>query len=337
MGAEYGSRFQQKRTQLQDVIPLDTPMVLMMDASSVCNQNCPVCPNGRHNQANWNSHKIPSFLSYEMFRKVIDETKGFPNKIKRVRLYKEGEPLLNKRLPDMIRYVKMKDAAEKVDFTSNGTLLGPDINLALIDAGLDRINISFYGTSDEGWEVNSGGTRIDFSKLMKNLEHLYKHKGDLHIFVKIMEPFLGEWTFEDFKRNIGGMCDEISLEYPTNGFPYFHSTDNPVNIYGIEGDPHEVCTFIFYMMVLNSDGTYSACDVDWNRDVILGDARTQNIVDVWNSKAYYDLHVAHLTLDKSPYYACSHCGELIYAQVDNIDCHREDILRRYQDVKGRMV
>lgn len=336
MSAEYGHRFQQKRTPIQDVVPLDTPMILMFDPSSACNQNCPFCPNGTHNKKMWSERKQPGFMSYELYRKVIDEAAAFPGRINVVRLYKEGEPLLNKRLPDMIRYAKIKDIADRVDLTTNGTLLEPDLNLALIDAGLDRINISFYGTNSADWEKNSGGNKIDYDNLINNIAHLYQNKKQLHIFIKIMEDCLCGRSFEEFSKSISGICDEVSLEHCTNGFPYYHSTDNPQNNYGIEGDPHEACVSIFYTMVINSDGTYDACDVDWNRDVILGDAKTQNIVDVWNSEEMFQLRKAHLTLQKEPYYACKHCGELIYAQIDNIDPYREEILQKLMSSRQKV-
>ena len=106
-----GKRYTNDRTRLETVIPLETPYLVFLDPSSSCNFKCKFCPCGGANKDFWNKEKQVGVLSYETARKVIDDLTYFPDKIKTLRLYKEGEPLLNKRLPDIINYARKKDIA----------------------------------------------------------------------------------------------------------------------------------------------------------------------------------------------------------------------------------
>ncbi len=45
-------------------------------------------------------------MDYDLFRKVIDDLRKFPEPLKMLRLAANGEPLLNKRLPEMIEYAR---------------------------------------------------------------------------------------------------------------------------------------------------------------------------------------------------------------------------------------
>ena len=126
--AKLGTRYGNDRTELQNVIPLETPFLLFVDPSSVCNFRCKFCPCGGANKELWSKDKKVNIMPYEIYRRVIDSAAEFPQKLKTLRLYKEGEPLLNKRLPDMINYARRKDVASKIDFTTNGSLFNRIIN-----------------------------------------------------------------------------------------------------------------------------------------------------------------------------------------------------------------
>ena len=66
-------------------------------------------------------------------------------------MYKDGEPFLNKRLADMIVYAKKSGRVDYIDTTTNGTLLSPDRVGPVLEAGIDKINISVDGMNEEGY------------------------------------------------------------------------------------------------------------------------------------------------------------------------------------------
>ncbi len=64
-------------------------------------------------------------MKYEVFTKIIDDLAEFDQPIKVLRMYKDGEPFLNKRLADMIAYAKASGHVDYIDTTTNGTFLTP--------------------------------------------------------------------------------------------------------------------------------------------------------------------------------------------------------------------
>lgn len=330
-----GTRYGNDRTALQDVIPLATPYLLFVDPSSACNFKCKFCPCGGANKDVWDENKKVNIMPYEIYRKVIDDLTEFPDKLKTLRLYKEGEPLLNKRLPDMVNYARKKNVARSIDFTTNASLLKKDLILALTDAGLDRINISIEALDAEGYK-NISGVDIDFEEFKKNLEFLYKNKNGCHIFMKISDVGLGDHPENDFYNMFGEMCDEISVEHITPVWPDFDlkgdlHNEKSLDIYGSKmanRTTAQVCPYLFYSLCVNSDGTVSACLMDWNHQLIVGDLKKESLIDIWNGPKMQEMRINHLKLNKSIYKPCSKCGQLEYAVLDNIDAYSTDLLRK---------
>jgi radical SAM protein with 4Fe4S-binding SPASM domain len=281
-------------------------------------------------------------MPYELYRQVIDDLAQFPRRVKKIHLYKEGEPLLNPRLPDMIAYAKRKNVAERLDFTTNGSLLTPDLSLALIDAGMDRINISIEGLDDAAYERNSG-VKADFKKIRENIAFLYTHKAQCHIYCKIIDVALGEYAADDYYRLFDNICDEYAIERLSACWPEFDPPrENGVelqSVHNLPGPPAEICPIVFHHMGINSDGTVSPCYIDWNRKLIIGDVRKQSLVDIWNGEALRELRFSHLRLEHGGNPTCGSCGEIRLNQPDNIDEYRQQILAKLQwgtgdDVKG---
>ena len=75
-------------------------------------------------------------MDFELYRKIIDSLGQFKDPIKVIRLYKEGEPLLNPRFAEMVRYAKESGYCLKVDTTINASLLTPKRSLEIIDAAV---------------------------------------------------------------------------------------------------------------------------------------------------------------------------------------------------------
>ncbi|MBH0183301.1 MAG: radical SAM protein, partial [Nitrospira sp.] len=142
----------ENRTPLQDVIPLETPFIVFIDPSSSCNFQCTFCPTGDRDLIK-ETGRFQGVMNFDLYRKLIDDLASFPQSIKVLRLYKDGEPLLNKRLADMIAYAKRSGHVPYIDTTTNGALIDPSRMGPLIEAGLDKVNISVYGMRPEQYST----------------------------------------------------------------------------------------------------------------------------------------------------------------------------------------
>ncbi|MDL2217835.1 radical SAM protein [Christensenellaceae bacterium OttesenSCG-928-M15] len=328
MKAKIGTRYYEKRTRLETVIPLDTPFILFLDPSSVCNLKCEFCPCGRAHEDQWSDAKRASveIMPFDLYKKIIDDCHAFPQKLKVLRLYKEGEPLVNPRLADMIAYARDSGCFESIDLTTNGTLLNPALNRKLVESGLSRINISVEALSAEGY-AQICGVKLDFDAFVDNIRDLYAHKGDCHIFIKTMTENLNKETEQRFYDIFGDICDEIAIEHIANCWPGFGNTETETNVYhGGQSKEYVVCPRIFYILTVNANGTASHCIVDWNYTGIIGDVKTQSLVDIWNSPEYQGIRMLHLHEKRREVPLCADCMEIESAAVDNIDEFREMIL-----------
>lgn len=332
MKAKIGTRYHENRTRLETVIPLETPFILFLDPSSVCNLKCQFCPCGRAHEDSWSDLKRDSvgIMPFDLYKKIIDDCNDFPQKIKVLRLYKEGEPLINPHLPEMIAYARDSGRFDAIDFTTNGTLLKPELNRKLVASGLSRINISVEALNREGY-ADLCGVHLDFDNFVANIRDLYENKGDCHIFIKTMTENLNKETEQRFYDIFGDICDEIAIEHIANCWPGFENTKIETNVYhGGESKEYVVCPRVFYILTINANGTASHCIVDWNYTGIIGDARKQSLVKIWNSAEYQNIRMMHLRKNRREVPLCADCMEIESAAVDNIDEYREAILAKIE-------
>ncbi len=311
------------RTKLQDVIPLDTPLHVFIDPSAACNFKCGFCfhadPRNRH-------HEI---MSWDTFTRTIGQLKQFPRKLKAVRLYGFGEPLLNKRLPEMVQYTKEAGVTDFVEFTTNGWWLEPALNRRLVDAGLDAITISVPGLSDTSIQ-ESCGKAVDFKSYVSHITDFYlESREKCRVHVKVVNAMLkGKEDKQFFYNLFGDICDEISIDNVVPIWPYIDGKCiEDKSIYRGEIKPVRVCPYIFYHLTIHASGEISTCFVDWNHDNILGNIATDTLVDIWNGERLRALRIN--MLEGYRFGICETCPQLIYGEPDNIDKYAKELEGRF--------
>ncbi|MFA5040677.1 MAG: radical SAM/SPASM domain-containing protein [Bdellovibrionales bacterium] len=316
------------RTRLETVIPLSTPFILFVDPSSACNFRCTFCPTGDHDLIR-SIGRYQGPLDFELYKKIIDDLKEFDQPLKVLRLYKDGEPLLNKRFADMVRYAKQSDRVPYVDTTTNGVYLTNEKVLEIIDAGIDRINISLNGLSDADF-VRYSQTRVDFNAYLENIRFLYRNRKNCEIFIKMPGDFLSEGERDFFYKTFEPICDRISLENFSPCWPEFGVADRinlemKKGIYGNELTDTDTCPYIFYAMSVNSDGMVSLCFLDWSRKLIIGDARKESLRSIWEGEEMFKHRLAQLRGQRKKNKICAECGQLTYCMPDNIDPYVKEL------------
>ena len=175
---------------LGKIVPLKMPFVLVLDPSNLCNHRCKFCPTGDDKLIK-STNRYNGLFDFNLFKTIINDLKEFDKPLNVLRLYKEGEPLINKQFPDMVKYAKDSGYVKRIDVTSNGVLLNPSLNIKLVESGLDRINISVNGVSDYQIQFYTN-TKVNFYKYVENIKHLYQNKGKLEIFIKCIKQNLSE-------------------------------------------------------------------------------------------------------------------------------------------------
>ena len=96
------TRLTDNRNELGQKTPLKQPYVLLIDPSNLCNLRCCFCPSGNIELIK-STKRIQTMMDFKLYQKIIDDTSEFESPIKVLRLYKEGEPLINPNFADMIQ------------------------------------------------------------------------------------------------------------------------------------------------------------------------------------------------------------------------------------------
>ncbi|CAN7512972.1 radical SAM protein [Rhizobium sp. LjRoot254] len=324
------------RTALETVIPIETPFIVFIDPASSCNFKCTFCPTG-HRSLIAETGRYQGAMKYETFTKAIDDLAEFGKPIKVLRLYKDGEPFLNKRLADMIRYAKQSGYVDYIDTTTNGTFLTPERLAPVIAAGLDKINISVDGMSKETYQEFTG-FNFDFPKFIEGVKWLYANKGDMEVSIKVPGELITEAQRQEFFDTFGDYCDRIFIENFAPCWPEFNVEERSgikigeKGIYQQDLKPTDTCPYIFYAMSVNADGLVSSCFLDWGRKLIIGDVRTESLKEIWNSDKMNALRLQHLEGRRCENKVCGSCGQLTHCLPDNIDEHRPMLLEKFRSI-----
>ncbi|MDR2641492.1 MAG: radical SAM protein [Planctomycetaceae bacterium] len=330
--AEFKIKSNTQRIPLQDHIPLTTPLRVFLETSSACNFRCYFCPHGMPN-----NKMINAIMSFDLAKKCIDDISLFPQKIKLLTLSTTGEPLLNKKLPEIAAYAKLNKIADRVDLVTNASLLKRDVVDRLIATGIDRIDISIYGLSEQQYEKNSS-IKINFEEFVNNIYYLYQNKKNCTIAIKICDAAFNENENENEQRFyaiFSEICDYISVEHITSiwyGVKFDNKYSSTLhNIYGQPKIVKKVCPLPFFSMTVHPNGMVSPCCQDWNHLLIVGNVNTESLYQIWTGNKIDHYRICQLKYGRSTIHACMDCEYPETVAMDNIDPYRETILQRYEE------
>ncbi|MES2877233.1 MAG: radical SAM/SPASM domain-containing protein [Pseudomonadota bacterium] len=325
---------------LENLVPLQTPISAHIDISSLCNYKCSFCFQADLEGMKKNGLKR-GFMDVSLFEKIVTDMTEFPEKLKKIKIGNHGEPTLHPDVIEMVAIARNSGCAEIVEMFTNGSKLEPNLNKGLIEAGLQRINISLEGLSDERYR-EVAGVRQSFDEIVKGVVDLYAQKkalgSELKIYVKIAdhahalkkdttEMFVltaeeKQYFFDTFSPH----CDEIFVEKIV---PQWAETQldkqNTVGDTGMYGQSisawKNVCPFVFMYMHFNCDGTVSPCTLDWPRKVVIGNALHESVPDIWKGQAMKELQVAMLAGQRKCVNFCATCSAPMVCVEEDLDPH----------------
>ncbi|RCX16888.1 radical SAM protein with 4Fe4S-binding SPASM domain [Anaerobacterium chartisolvens] len=316
MNAEIKPSYDTNRKQLSEVIPLSSPFTVFIEPTRCCNFKCFYCLHGTRGQQNGELAKTGyklRHMDFSMYEQLLEQLLSFPERPKRIVFSGLGEPLINPRLPDMIKLAHQLGAAKRLDILTNASLLTPELSHRLIDAGTTRIQVSLQGLDSRKYKEISGVT-IDFDKMHENLSYLYKNRKSCSIFIKIIDSILdGEEDKQRFYKLFGDICDQIFIEHlitlqqqmkDHNGL-----ADNTRNLNNEKVVYRHVCPVIFYMLQIDADGNVFPCPVGGlPKGFSMGNINNEPLVSIWKGKKRNSLMRGHLMQKRLKIPVCATCS-----------------------------
>jgi MoaA/NifB/PqqE/SkfB family radical SAM enzyme len=159
-----GAATEQEQADRRAATVPELPEELYLEVTNRCNLRCRTCPQF------FGMAEPPADLTMERFHAVIDQLP----RLRRVVLHGIGEPLLNPRLPEMVRDLKARGAY--VLFNSNGLLLRGRWPARLVESGLDELRMSVDAGSPETYKAVRGAD--GFERIFANLRLLAAAKAE---------------------------------------------------------------------------------------------------------------------------------------------------------------
>ena len=137
-------------------------MSIDIETAAICDLACPHCSR----EYIITPDKI---MDEDLYKKIIDETSKL--NIPSIKLNWRGEPLLNPKMPEMIKYAKSKGILE-VLINTNAVSLNEKKSQEIVDSGLDVIIYSFDGGSKNTYEKLRPGRfkKNSFEKVYDNIK-----------------------------------------------------------------------------------------------------------------------------------------------------------------------
>ncbi|MBP3285039.1 MAG: radical SAM protein [Clostridia bacterium] len=327
--------YQTKRVKLGDILPLDTPFSITLDVSEVCNLRCSYCfrcsEENRTNSYAWKNN----LMEEGTFYRAVSQIKEFPDKVKKISLSGHGEPLCNRKIIEMIKYLKVELPETVIEIHTNATLLDEAYALALAESGIDKVNISLQGLSAEKYKEVCGGN-INFEKFLAAIEILYKNRKNTIVNVKIVDAALDEENNEKrFHELFDKISDHAIIEkvVPIWKIAEYRNSKETTNKFGEEIPYQRCCSLLFYSLYVAPDGTIYACsqpEVSFN----LGTIFDTTLLAAWNGEKRKNFLLSHLELGRATIEDCKDCyiaQNSIMTEEDTLNDSYEDILKRMRD------
>ena len=282
---------------------LDYPRYFEIETVNSCNARCPICTID-----DWN--RKAGLMSDAIFEKIVAELTdpAHVHTIIRVSLFRDGEPLLDKKLAK--RVALLKDGGVKyVSTTTNVSLLDAKRATDLLKAGIDNLVFSSDSLKKEVFEAIRVG--LVFEEVMENalgfiqLRNRLRPETSIHIRMTRQEQNSSEWPeFEAFWKEKLAKNDRV----------YHHDVHNwggqnsEVSVMGTSRQLQLPCVALWSLCVILANGDVPLCNVDYKNAYGNGNVRDNSIEEVWNSMRLKHRRETHLNGRKGETPICLHCN-----------------------------
>ncbi len=225
---------------------------------SWCNRSCAFCPSRKYERRR-------EFMTFETYERVLSELAalGFSG---RFSPYLQGEPLLDRRLPQLVSMARERFPHARLLVQTNGDALNVRKGLALFDAGLSKLIINCYdnhnGRADKlrktVREITAGASDIKYVRggfgMMIRPEGFRSPRREITIDDK------RHWT-KDSEENWAG------------NVPGIHLVKEPLKA---------SCIRPFQQLYVHANGDVVLCCCDWKGDVVFGNINDAGLVEIFS-------------------------------------------------------
>ena len=299
------------------------PISYSIEPTNHCNLKCPECPSGLGALT-----RPLGLLKSEDFKKLVDEISktGFY-----IQLFFQGEPYINKNLPEMISYAQSKKVY--VSISTNGHFVNAKNVDQVLDNAPDKLIFSVDGLDEESYQkYRIGGT---FEQADSGLRALINRK----IERGFKKPFV-EFQFIVMKQNehqldeVKKYCKEVGVDKLVFKTMQISSYENALKFlptnkkfrryvlndqsFRIKNEIKNHCFALWRTSVITWDGRVVPCCFDKDAENEIGLVNGKSFSEIWRSAKYYNFRKKILD-DRKSESMCTNCTEGLKVNIFEIE------------------
>lgn len=293
------------------------PVVYNIETTNACNMRCEMCP-----RTTMMTRPIET-MGPDLFKKVIDQLRPWTSREweawetfvtenyiikpeemhenhfflyiipKVIVLHGYGDPLLDKNIPQYV--ARMTEKGLPSYFSCNPSNINFKRTIETFENGLDYVKYSIESVDDTRHK-QVRGYLSNFSDSYRQILEVLEMKAKRNLETTVVITMLDlnkEWTKEEYEKLKEKFEDLDVYIYLKSQDQQWYENEK----YGTQSIHWlEFCQFPWSSMTIKSNGESVECVEDFNNEIILGDARTQSLHEIWNGEKYHKFRKDHFDL-----------------------------------------
>jgi radical SAM protein with 4Fe4S-binding SPASM domain len=238
-----------------------------LELASTCQMKCPMCYtiNDQYKQS------VPkTMMKRELFMKLVDECAR--HGVYSIRLSLRGEPFLHRDIVELIAYAKRKGIKE-ISTLTNGLALDPARFVAIMEAGLDWLTISFDGMGETYNRIRYPATFDQAVAKIRQYHQIKKARGSTKPVIKVQAVWP---SIQDNPKGFYDLFNPIVDNIASNPLIDFHHENQDVQY-----EENFCCPVLYQRLVVGSDGSVLLCSNDEYGRYKIGNANEESLYAIW--------------------------------------------------------
>ena len=293
------------------------PVVYNIETTNACNMRCEMCPRTTmmtrpietmhpdlftkviSQMRPWSAEEWETWQTfveekYHIDRNGMSENHFFLHIIPKVIvLHGYGDPLLDKNIPNYVGMMTKQGLLSY--FSCNPANINMERTVETFQNGLDYVKYSIESVDDlRHKEVR--GLQSNFTDSYRKIVQLLDIKAQRNMDTAIVITMINlnkSWQQEEFEKlkdAFEGM--DVYVYLKSQDQQWYEDNKNQTQ------STHwlEFCQFPWSSMTIKSNGESVECVEDFNNEIILGNAQTESLYDIWNGEKYKKFRFDHIDL-----------------------------------------
>lgn len=233
-------------------------------------------------------------MDWKLYEKILGDAVEFG--ITKIQLHFQGEPLLYKKFPEMVKAAKVAGLFTQA-FT-NGLPLTQEKASSIIQAGLDSLRFSVDGATQSTYEKNRVGGKLDHA--LRNMRIMVEEAKNSDSEIELLWQFIALQNNEHEIEVARGLAKDIGIPFFVKTFAETDEKLAPSNSKLRRKLRIKPCIDIYRAIFVYHTGEVVPCCYDQEGENVVGSLKNSSLKQIWHSERYRDLRERINNAEKNP-------------------------------------